>query len=392
MGMTVVTAAGNDAQSSLPAPALNSIDSPGTAPSAITVGASTNAHILVGDGVKLAGLLEATIEDVSAVDPTGLACSALPGAALPGTIALIERGNCDFSTKIDNAKQAGAIGVVFYQDPSHPTDLPFGALGAEDTGIPAMTIDYVDGLALQSYLASNSNVPATLNPALHLENALPNLVADFTSHGPSIDYSIKPELVAVGQAIYTATEALDSSGDLYDPTRYTTVQGSSFAAAMVAGAAALVKQANPGFSAAQIKSALVNTASVSPNDIADNSDSGEPLIADVGAGKLNATAALAPGATVAPATVSFGWVGTGLGGDSRAFNGHECRPSRGYLQDFVDARSRHTRSGYERCGECLAGQFTTCGGAAGGCGCYPARWFHRTGHLRRRHRNQRRRH
>jgi hypothetical protein len=311
MGMTVVTAAGNDAQSSLPAPALNSIDSPGTAPSAITVGASTNAHILVGDGVKLAGLLEATIEDVSAVDPTGLACSALPGAALPGTIALIERGNCDFSTKIDNAKQAGAIGVVFYQDPSHPTDLPFGALGAEDTGIPAMTIDYVDGLALQSYLASNSNVPATLNPALHLENALPNLVADFTSHGPSIDYSIKPELVAVGQAIYTATEALDSSGDLYDPTRYTTVQGSSFAAAMVAGAAALVKQANLGFSAAQIKSALVNTASVSPNDIADNSDSGEPLIADVGAGKLNATAALAPGATVSPATVSFGWVGPG---------------------------------------------------------------------------------
>jgi subtilisin family serine protease len=96
-----------------------------------------------------------------------------------------------------------------------------------------------------------------------------------------------------------------------DPTRYTTVQGSSFAAAMVAGAAALVKQANPGFSAAQIKSALVNTASVNPNDIAGNSDSGEPLIAAVGAGKLNAAATLAPGATVAPATVSFGWVGPG---------------------------------------------------------------------------------
>jgi subtilisin family serine protease len=96
-----------------------------------------------------------------------------------------------------------------------------------------------------------------------------------------------------------------------DPTRYTTVQGSSFAAAMVAGAAALVKQANPGFSAAQIKSALVNTASVNPNDIAGNSDSGEPLIAAVGAWKLNAAATLAPGATVAPATVSFGWVGPG---------------------------------------------------------------------------------
>src|ERR1039458_8893010 len=91
----------------------------------------------------------------------------------------------------------------------------------------------------------------------------------------------------------------------------TTVEGSSFAAAMVAGAAALVKQANPGFSAAQIKSALVNTASIDANDIADNSNSGELLITSVGAGKLNAAAALAPGATVVPSTVSFGWVGPG---------------------------------------------------------------------------------
>ena len=332
MGMTVVVAAGNDAQSGNQSEALNSIDSPGTAPSAITVGASTNAHILfaavqltgsnvpsnlqtldaaVGDGVKLAGPLTAVLQTVTTVDPTGLACSALAGNSLAGATALIERGNCDFSTKINNAQQAGAIAVVLYQDPSHPTDPPFSALGAENTGIPAMMIDDADGLALQEYLASNSNPQATLNPALHIETTAPNLVTNFTSRGPSIDYSIKPELVAVGQGIYTATEALDPTGDLYDPTGYTTVEGSSFAAAMVAGAAALVKQANPGFSAAQIKSALVNTASIDANDIADDSDSGELLITSVGAGKLNAAAALAPGATVAPATVSFGWVGPG---------------------------------------------------------------------------------
>jgi uncharacterized protein (TIGR03437 family) len=332
MGLTVVVAAGNDAQSSLQPPALNSIDSPGTAPSAITVGASTNAHVLfaavelsgsnlpsnlqsldatVGDGVKLTAPLTAALADVSAVDPTGLACSALPNGSLAGAIALIERGNCDFSTKIDNAQQAGAIAVVLYQDPSHPADPPFSALGAGNTGIPAMMIYHADGVALRSYLATDSNVQAILTPALHMENTISNLVADFTSRGPSIDYSIKPELVAVGQGIYTATETLDPGGDLYDPTGYTTVEGSSFAAAMVAGAAALVKQANPGFSAAQIKSALVNTASVNPNDIADNSDSGELLITSVGAGKLNAAAALAPGVTVQPATVSFGLVGSG---------------------------------------------------------------------------------
>jgi uncharacterized protein (TIGR03437 family) len=331
MGMTVVVAAGNDALSSNQAPALNSINSPGTAPSAITVGASTNAHILyaavtvngsnvpsnlqtldaaVGDGVKLAGPLTATLQSVTAADPTGLACSALPSGSLAGAIALIERGNCDFSTKIDYAQQAGAIGVVLYQDPGHPTDPPFGDLGAEDTGIPAVMIDNADGSALEAYMASNSNVQATLTPALHVETASSNLVTDFTSRGPSIDYSIKPELVAVGQGIYTATESLDPTGDLYDPTGYTTVEGTSFAAAMAAGAAALVKQANPGFSPAQIKSALVNTASIDANDISD-SGSGEPLISAVGAGKLNAAAALAPGATVVPSTASFGWVGPG---------------------------------------------------------------------------------
>ncbi|MGA2736096.1 MAG: S8 family serine peptidase [Bryobacteraceae bacterium] len=335
LGMTVVAAAGNDAQSSLQPPALNSIDSPGTAPSAITVGASTNAHILfaavqlngssvpsnletldavVGDGVKLTGPLTATLQTITQTDPTGLACSALPGGSLTGTIVLIERGNCDFSTKIDNAQQAGAIGVVLYQDPSHPADPPFSALGAGNTGIPAMMIYYADGQAVQAYLASapapGPNVQGTLNPALHVESAISNLVTDFTSRGPSIDYSIKPELVAVGQGIYTATESLDPVGDLYDPTGYTTVQGSSFAAAMVAGAAALVKQANPGFTPAQIKSALVNTASIDSNDIADDSDSGELLITSVGAGKLNAAAGLAVGVTVQPATVSFGWAGS----------------------------------------------------------------------------------
>jgi minor extracellular serine protease Vpr len=331
LGMTVVVAAGNDALSSNQAPALNSINSPGTAPSAITVGASTNAHILyaavtvngsnvpsnlqtldaaVGDGVKLTGPLTGTLQSVTAADPTGLACSVLPSGSLAGAIALIERGNCDFSTKIDYAQQAGAIGVVLYQDPGHPTDPPFGDLGAEDTGIPAVMIDNADGSALEAYMASNSNVQATLTPALHVETASSNLVTDFTSRGPSIDYSIKPELVAVGQGIYTATESLDPTGDLYDPTGYTTVEGTSFAAAMAAGAAALVKQANPGFSPAQIKSALVNTASIDANDISD-SGSGEPLITAVGAGKLNAAAALAPGATVVPSTASFGWVGPG---------------------------------------------------------------------------------
>lgn len=329
-GMTVVVSAGNDAQTSAQPPALNSIDSPGTAPAAITVGASTNAHVffaavavngasvpstlqtldaLVGDGPKLVGPLSGHLLDISSVDATGLACAPLTAASFTGAMVLIQRGNCDFSTKINNAQQAGATAVVLYQ--SDATAAPFSSLGAENTGISAVMIGNADGLALKSYLASNANTQVTLDPALHEEVATSNLVPSFSSRGPSIDYAIKPELVAVGQGIYTATETLDPSGDLYDPSGFTTVDGSSFAAAMVAGAAALVLQKNPGFTAGQVKSALVNTASPGPVAIADDSDSGEPLISAVGAGKLNASEALAPGATVEPATVPFGLAGPG---------------------------------------------------------------------------------
>ncbi len=329
-GLTVVVSGGNDGLTDYQPPGMNTINSPGTAPSAITVGSSTNSHVFyssvevmgssvpsnlrtldaaVGDGIKLSAPLTAPLADVIAADPIGLGCSALPAGAFSGAIVLIERGNCDFSLKINNAQQSGAVAVLLFQDPSHPADPPFSALGAESTGIPAMMIYDSDGLSLRTYLASNPNAQAILKPALHSESATANWLADFTSRGPSVDYSIKPELVAVGEGIYTATESFDPSGDLYDPSGYTTVQGSSFAAAIVAGAAALVKQQNPGFSPEQIKSALVNTASISSSDIFDHSGSFEPMVAATGAGKLNAAAALSPGATVAPATVSFGWVG-----------------------------------------------------------------------------------
>ena len=330
MGLTVVVSAGNDAQSSFEGPALNSVNSPGTSPSAITVGSTTNAHVhfasvelpgsgvpsnlktldaAMGDGVKLQHPLTATLRDVTSVDSTSLACSALPAGSFTGDIVLIERGDCEFAVKINNAQQAGAVGVLLYQDTGHPDDPPFGSLGAEPTGIPAMMTYNAFGLALRSYLATHSNVQATLDPALHVENATPDLLTIFSSRGPSIDYNIKPELVAVGAGIYTATESSDPTGDMYDPTGYTSVSGSSFAAAMVAGAAALVKQANPGFSAAQIKSALVNTATNA--NLSDYGNTGELLVAAAGAGLLNAAAAVTPGATANPATISFGVVGPG---------------------------------------------------------------------------------
>ena len=135
-------------------------------------------------------------------------------------------------------------------------------------------------------------------------------MAFVSSRGPSTrENAIKPELVAVGTDMYTATQRFDPNGDLYDPTGYTVGHGTSFAAGMVAGAAALVKQRNPQWTSAQIKSALVNTATTLIRDYTDNGLI-QASVLDIGAGKLNAADAVRANVTIEPATLSLGVVGS----------------------------------------------------------------------------------
>ena len=54
-------------------------------------------------------------------------------------------------------------------------------------------------------------------------------VSTFSSLGPNIDGSVKPDVMAPGTDVFTATQSLDPTGNLYDVSRYTAVQGTSFA-------------------------------------------------------------------------------------------------------------------------------------------------------------------
>ena len=327
-GMVVVVSAGNDGNLSQ-VPTLNTIHRPGVAPSAITVGASINSHIffqavhvtgsnvpsglqninaLFGDGPHIAAPLTAPIRDVTQLGNDGLACTSLPAGSLAGAIALIQRGGvCSFSDKINGAQTAGAIGVVLYQLSGQ--DTVFSTLFAQDTGIPAVMIGYDDGVALKSFLASNSGAKVALDPALTAFEAQPDTIWPASSRGPSPGTfantptsAIKPELVGVGANIYTATQKLDPNGDAYHASGYTSVTGTSYAVPMVAGAVALVKQKYPGLTPAQLKSAVVNTASATVAD-----EGGTPArVNSVGAGKLSASDAVNTAATLEPATMSFG--------------------------------------------------------------------------------------
>jgi uncharacterized protein (TIGR03437 family) len=336
LGLVVVTSAGNSGNSGILPATLGSIHTPGTAPSAITVGAVTNAHTLFqavrvngsnvpssltnihalfGDGPHIAATMTAAVRDVAQLQNDGLACSALPAGSLAGAIALIQRGTCFFSDKITNAQNAGAVGVILYQQSG--TDSIFSSLGAQDTGIPAVMIGYTDGTALKSFLAANSGAAVSLDPAFAPVDSQASTVAAYSSRGPAIGMfgvgtvgqdsypvvlALKPEMVAVGDNIYTATQRLDPNGDAYNASGYTAVSGTSFAVPMVAGAVALVKQKNSAIATpAQLKSAVVNSAA---QDVTDGG--AVARVNAVGAGKLSVGDAVNVAATLEPATLSFG--------------------------------------------------------------------------------------
>jgi PA domain/Secretion system C-terminal sorting domain len=95
-------------------------------------------------------------------DPTATVCDPFPNpSVLSGKIALIRRGNCNFSAKVKAAQDAGAIAVIIM---NNVTDSPF-AMGGGDPliTIPSVMITQSDGNLLQSQLLSG-NVNVTLNP------------------------------------------------------------------------------------------------------------------------------------------------------------------------------------------------------------------------------------
>lgn len=89
--------------------------------------------------------------------------------------------------------------------------------------------------------------------------------APFSSRGPRFgDGAIKPEITAPGAGIVAARAAGTSLGNLIDE-HYTSLNGTSMAAPHVAGAAALLAQQHPEWSAAEIKARLVSTSKTMPD-------------------------------------------------------------------------------------------------------------------------------
>jgi subtilisin family serine protease len=308
-GVIVVVAAGNNGGDP------NTIAAPATAPSAIAVGASASDRFFAGS-VQVAGLgtfaalpgsgsegrtaVNGPLADVSTLDRNGLACAAMPADSLRGRIALILRGTCTFEEKLNQAEAAGAIGAVVYTDEARPDPLTMSVGGSR---LPAAMVSYSDGARMKSHLAAGDlAITMEFTPAPHARSA--DAMADFSAAGPSVDLAVKPELVAVGVNFYTAAQRFDPQGEIFHSSGFAVEQGTSFSAPLVAGAAAVLKAARPGLTAAQYRSLLVNTSVPvysRPGTFA--------TVQQAGAGGLDLSAALRTTVAASPVAVSFGSLG-----------------------------------------------------------------------------------
>ncbi len=194
--------------------------------------------------------------------------------ALTNKIALIQRGDCDFELKINNAAALGAAGVIVYNN-DRPDDDFISMLTGTAT-LPAGHTVRSFGLALKAV----SGTTVTVGPDSSVSTiayGAADQVASFSSRGPrGYDSKLKPEITAPGVAIFAAAMGSGSAG--------ISLSGTSMAAPHVAGVAALIHEAHPDWPAEKIKAAMMNTA-----DDLDAADAdGYRVVPRTGAGRVNA--------------------------------------------------------------------------------------------------------
>jgi subtilisin family serine protease len=294
-GCVVVLSAGNGGN------AVFKIDSPAVAPAAIAVANSYDAGYATGavrveepggaSGLiaaveanftpALIGLGEIRARVVMA--QPALACETIQNAgALVGKIAMVDRGVCFFVDKVKTLQSAGAVGVIVVNNVDGP---PQGMASIGDIStirIPAMMISKAEGDRLKPLLTTGDGVTMTFSASTVFKfPELADTLGESSSRGlvwPS--FRLKPDISAPGSGIDSA-----KAGSGIDPIAET---GTSMSAPHVAGAAALLRQAHPAWSVADIKAALMNTA-LSPMV----STAGEPYPESrVGAGRLDVGQAL----------------------------------------------------------------------------------------------------
>ena len=148
-----------------------------------------------------------TADLILANDPTGVAteaCNAF-GATVTGKIAVIRRGNCNFTDKVKNAQNSGAIGVIMMNNVDG-APVPMGGTDSTIT-ISSVMISKADGDILETALnAGTVNGSLNLAAGTFTGNLVPGIqhINDMKIRNNS---GVSELYVAAGDALYRTANA-----------------------------------------------------------------------------------------------------------------------------------------------------------------------------------------
>jgi minor extracellular serine protease Vpr len=338
-GVVPVISAGNDRDEW----GLGSVGSPGTAPDAISVAAVSNSHVFAPSLSVTTGDAPATLKGIPFADnqpvPAGWTTAdqtlvdvgtivgtdgspverhlcgppsdpnnrgTLPPGSARGTILLVSRGTCAFTTKAANAETGGASGLVLGDNRfAEANYIPL------QLSLDAGMVSDLDGTRLRTYLDSRGGrAPVRFVRSFsELNTARSGIVTSFSSAGPTdFGHQLKPDVAAPGGQILSATlpEALGEPFAVFD--------GTSMSAPHVTGAVALLVARHPTWTPAEVKSALMSTAGPAWGDTGRTQEASVLL---EGAGLVNVPRADDPKLFTNPSSLSFEDLDVG-GGSARS--------------------------------------------------------------------------
>ena len=253
---------------------------------------------MAGTVVALTGANETACSPLSTAD----------AAKVVGKIALVKwtQGpglECGSVARGNNLSAAGAVGFIF-----HNSEETFSAGITGSAVIPGVLVVKSGGDAIRTALAGGTTVTVTGTSYGTVKQDFPgdvDTVNSSTSRGGHGDGTLKPDVAAVGTSVYSTGVGSGTRGE--------DLSGTSMAAPMVAGLAALVKGLRPTWTPEMIKADIMNTAG-QDLFVGQNRTGAKFAPNRVGAGRIKADAALAnqvlayvvddPGAV----SVSFGAV------------------------------------------------------------------------------------
>ena len=188
-----------------------------------------------------------------------LGCNPAEYAGAAGKIVVTVRGTCARVARAIYGQQAGAVAVVMINTSNAFPPFEGQITSNPDTGVPyTVTIPFlgVKGV-LGPALSDDGDLliqasTAVSTTATTVTNTTYQQITSFSSGGPrNVDSAAKPDLAAPGQSVVSTGIGTGNGA--------ATISGTSMAAPMTSGAAALMTEAHPDWSTERIKGAMVNT-------------------------------------------------------------------------------------------------------------------------------------